>query len=1305
MKKLSLVILLLALLCCMTVLSACDTSEVCPDGHTAVTDEAVAPTCTEAGLTEGSHCSVCNTVITAQEEVPAKGHVESAWINDEQIKLTCTEDGARHKECKVCHVVLKVGKLEHTGHEYGSWESVEAATCTAEGLKKRTCELCGAEDTDVVPITHTPSSWKVGAAATCMTDGFQYRTCTKAGCGIVTATETLPAKGHSCNTYTPISSPTCTQNGARGGHCGTCGEDFVEVIDALGHRYPSTWESVAVATCSNAGQRRHACENECGTYEIETLPQLTHVKEWIVDVPATCAGNGSRHEECNLCHEVFAVETLNRVIHSESDPWTTLVVATCQQEGLEVRTCPNCTRNERRTVPKTAHAESEWIVDLVSTCHAAGSRHKSCQTCSTVLKTEVMPALDHVAGNTWIVTVAPTAAAAGSSKQICTACGDTLRTSATTLDLDATVVSALSTGHNLTTYSIVYANSCRQNTKLWSYISSVFKPALDRAAGKTTSLKSENSASDDNTKQILIGITSREESKRALSTLQGRGFTVRVDGNRIVILGTDDLLTMSALQYFINNYLAGAGKTIDIPEDVTAAGLPVVALSSAYGSSYAYIFDADWDIDPYHMYVGDSWNNQGYPGDGREYPTYVYEYFLSRISQISGLPVSGFTSVNDTVTTYQNGYEVLFATVDRAESRAFRNTLDANQYGFRIVGNKVILGAHIDAALEPMVEKFLEFYAFAMEYNGGVLPQGYEEVYTLSGTINGTILGSYTVPSWKLDFPRPANTELAMAENNNDDAIQLVYTGTGATAAGFEAYCQTLTSSGYTLVYENNNPGNTGNYFRLYKNTAKQTALYVAFDAFSYQNVYAERYKNDVDRNGKSTVEFGDFIHYAVINSGQPATQYPMRTYDQCIRIVSSSIANSYFPDTKLLTQQSYKKICNSSVTTIRYYSESVGMGYILQLEDGRFVIVDGGAGYGLCSNHPNDHQETDVLYHTLVGLYKEAHGGAEPTQSNPIHIAAWLITHSHGDHYGTMNSFLRKYAAEKLVKMDYMVGNFPEVSTIYPVAGDTVWMGSGNVANIQKYFTNAGLSTFKYVKVHTGMTLHFANLKMEILMTTEDHAPFRVTNSNDTNTVTKWTIHSTSAAANTNLSASTVSNAAKTTWTVLGDSCIYASRWLCAMWGGTYNACTDLYDNAYMAADMVQLAHHGNIGCEIALYKTVQAKVVWFSHNSNGYNSYTQDSDKSWTDTVDRYAVRECPTVQYIVVAGLNNGTTNSVTIGFNQNGINFPTSGNPAWGIKCTIANGVVTAVNYKVNIAYNTPASGKNSTHCNTSPVIKK
>ena len=50
------------------------TEAISATGHTPVIDTAVAATCTETGLTEGLHCSVCNAIITKQETVPALGH-------------------------------------------------------------------------------------------------------------------------------------------------------------------------------------------------------------------------------------------------------------------------------------------------------------------------------------------------------------------------------------------------------------------------------------------------------------------------------------------------------------------------------------------------------------------------------------------------------------------------------------------------------------------------------------------------------------------------------------------------------------------------------------------------------------------------------------------------------------------------------------------------------------------------------------------------------------------------------------------------------------------------------------------------------------------------------------------------------------------------------------------------------------------------------------------------------------------------------------------------------------------------------
>ena len=67
--------------------------------HTEVIDEAVAPTCTETGLTEGMHCAVCGEVLLAQEVIPATS--EHLYISS-VTPPTATADGYVQYECTSC---------------------------------------------------------------------------------------------------------------------------------------------------------------------------------------------------------------------------------------------------------------------------------------------------------------------------------------------------------------------------------------------------------------------------------------------------------------------------------------------------------------------------------------------------------------------------------------------------------------------------------------------------------------------------------------------------------------------------------------------------------------------------------------------------------------------------------------------------------------------------------------------------------------------------------------------------------------------------------------------------------------------------------------------------------------------------------------------------------------------------------------------------------------------------------------------------------------------------------------------------
>lgn len=57
----------------------------CRNGHKIVVDKAVKATCAKTGKTEGKHCSVCDTILKEQKEVPALGHD----YNDDGVCKRC----------------------------------------------------------------------------------------------------------------------------------------------------------------------------------------------------------------------------------------------------------------------------------------------------------------------------------------------------------------------------------------------------------------------------------------------------------------------------------------------------------------------------------------------------------------------------------------------------------------------------------------------------------------------------------------------------------------------------------------------------------------------------------------------------------------------------------------------------------------------------------------------------------------------------------------------------------------------------------------------------------------------------------------------------------------------------------------------------------------------------------------------------------------------------------------------------------------------------------------------------------------
>jgi len=140
--------------------------------------------------------------------------------------------------------------------------------------------------------------------------------------------------------------------------------------------------------------------------------------------------------------------------------------------------------------------------------------------------------------------------------------------------------------------------------------------------------------------------------------------------------------------------------------------------------------------------------------------------------------------------------------------------------------------------------------------------------------------------------------------------------------------------------------------------------------------------------------------------------------------------------------------------------SYTSGMGYVIRLEDGSFIIVDGG--YNTQTHAAN-------IYNTLV-----KQNGSEDN----IVIAAWIFTHAHDDHVGAFKAFTEDYANK--VTVERFIYNFPAKEATKFADDDNPPDYTAIRNAINKY--DGAVTTI----AHAGQVFDIANSKVNILYTYE---------------------------------------------------------------------------------------------------------------------------------------------------------------------------------------------------------------------------
>lgn len=268
------------------------------------------------------------------------------------------------------------------------------------------------------------------------------------------------------------------------------------------------------------------------------------------------------------------------------------------------------------------------------------------------------------------------------------------------------------------------------------------------------------------------------------------------------------------------------------------------------------------------------------------------------------------------------------------------------------------------------------------------------------------------------------------------------------------------------------------------------------------------------------------------------------------LNILTSDTRGANLPEKNITAEGDFPL----SVTQLQQEtSQTSGMAYIIQLQDGSFIIYDGayaGTVRELCN--------------TLVKLKGD----------KDIHIRAWLITHSHDDHYSGFEAFTtqqKRYLNS--LTLDYVLISPISKNQSIAMDGDANYF-AGKIQQDIQAFEGA-----KLCYVSTGMSFDFLNARMDILFTPDELFIDGTTwYFNDTSTISRISSNQKDSGDTMNM-------------IFLGDAGVNVAERLM------------MYYGHFLRSDMCQISHHGVENFPLLAYRIIKASIIWYPCNTNLYS------------------------------------------------------------------------------------------------------